>query len=79
MEARTMSLPPAASHDDAERFFLCRMRNYAVPSWVLPASTAVALCPVRHSFGHLQVLEVLKQFVRRLEVLRSHCSRTSCT
>jgi hypothetical protein len=31
-------------------------------AWVSPASTALGLRPVRHSFGHLQVPEELKQF-----------------
>jgi hypothetical protein len=72
MTVLTVNNPPAATHGETVRcLFLCRPRNYAASRSVSPASTALGRRSVRHSFGHLQVLEELKQFVRRLKSARN--------
>ena len=46
---------------------LCRTGNYAASSSLAPAMPAICLPSMRHSFGQLQALQKLKQFVGWLE------------
>jgi len=65
--AHLVGTPLQDSMPHAALNLLCRIGNYAGSSGFAPATSAIRLPPMRHSFGPLQALQKLKQVVVRFE------------